>query len=780
MADGGEGAALALAEAQLKRLGRGRGLTEELTRFAYAEAALSVASSEPDQRGRALDFFRTSTRVLHRLGIGTTGSRLSDLHEPLRASVSNVYAKAGHSWSAAWSLEDVRATETLGAVLPDLSTVPETADALLELLFQELTEDAEQPPDRMTIARARLRRLSGRPEAAIELLRVFSTDGEHWRLAEWERTAAEAMTERSLEPVMRLLRTSKAHATPEHLLTVHFWAHATHAKRWTKELIRASTLQREKSRILDPTALRAARALERATTASLPLPARIRGLRAALDEVDEMSDVEMQVLFLAAATRWLLRSKQEGPAALVASRYRALCLSLSEGHTDDLHRLELPIAVDEVEDETDERAIPSAALTLPRELEVARLGLSLAASRVRGRDPATRLGEYADTLSHHVSVLRGPLMKLGQVLSFYGFDLPDEAKAILATLHDAATPAPYAWVERVIREDLGRPVEETFATLEKQPLAAGSIGQVHAATLHDGRSVVVKVQYEAMPANIKRDFRALRLVLPFARALLSHWDWRGIIAELETRMLAECRYDLEAEAQERFRKRFADHPSIRIPQAHLELSTPRVLVSERVFGETFAEFAKSAPVAAREHAARTIVSYVFQTLSLDRYFNSDMHPGNLLFERDLVWFLDFGNVCSQETSEERGWALMVESMLVDDLEMFMRGYRVMGFSSNESMKPQRVYELVRNHLMQSIAFDRSYRIRKEELLRETTTILTSGGAADWQFSVPPRHTFAFRLYYGMFAVLADLDVEVNYHRVCVELLANEVLRHPSS
>jgi predicted unusual protein kinase regulating ubiquinone biosynthesis (AarF/ABC1/UbiB family) len=202
-------------------------------------------------------------------------------------------------------------------------------------------------------------------------------------------------------------------------------------------------------------------------------------------------------------------------------------------------------------------------------------------------------------------------MKAGQILAML---IPESAvegdyrgvyQRAFAKLFDDAPPMPTAVAIATVEVELGRPVPEVFASFEPAPLAAASIGQVHAATLHDGTRVVVKVQYPGVEAAIRADLANTELLGTFLQLIvsaapgLSRLDVRGMAQEISDRIGEEIDYRAEAAYQREFADAYRGHPFIRIPQVHPELSTRRVLTMEHVDGARYAE-AKTAEQGLRD------------------------------------------------------------------------------------------------------------------------------------------------------------------------------------
>ncbi len=181
--------------------------------------------------------------------------------------------------------------------------------------------------------------------------------------------------------------------------------------------------------------------------------------------------------------------------------------------------------------------------------------------------------------------MRGAAMKVGQTLSAVDLGLVPDAvrpafQELLATLQQDAQPVSWAAIRRVVEEDLEQPLEAVFASWEEEPLAAASIGQVHRATLHDGRRVAVKVQYPGIADAIHADLRNLRLGLKLLSTIAPGVDTAAIAAEVRERITEELDYELEAQNQRDMARTYRGHPFVLVPDVVTALCRERVLVSE--------------------------------------------------------------------------------------------------------------------------------------------------------------------------------------------------------
>ena len=274
-------------------------------------------------------------------------------------------------------------------------------------------------------------------------------------------------------------------------------------------------------------------------------------------------------------------------------------------------------------------------------------------------DRARRLREALEEL--------GPTFaKLGQVLSTRPDLLPPEYIAELARLQDDMPPLTQAEVVAVLESELGVPWEDALAHIDPNPLAAGTIAQVHRATLPGGAAVVLKVQRPSAERQILEDLALLELFAEkagnrpaFGRVV----DLPAVFAYLAESLRRELDFSIEAASIERIRPLLADFDRLSAPQVHLELSTRRVLVMEEVAGVSVSE---AAPEEARREAARQLLSCYYQQVLGEGFFHADPHPGNLRWADGQVWFLDFGMVGELEPDVRLLLLLLVMAFWRDD------------------------------------------------------------------------------------------------------------------
>jgi predicted unusual protein kinase regulating ubiquinone biosynthesis (AarF/ABC1/UbiB family) len=242
--------------------------------------------------------------------------------------------------------------------------------------------------------------------------------------------------------------------------------------------------------------------------------------------------------------------------------------------------------------------------------------------------------------------LKGAALKLGQALAMDPDALPEEARSVVAKLlSQAPQRMEFGQVAEVVRAELGRPPDELFAEFEREPLAAASLGQVHAARLADGREVVVKVQYPGVEKALENDLaNAAVLVRGFAltgQAL----DGRLYYEELRASLLRELDYVQEAAQANAYRAAAQRYPELVVPDVVTDRSAKRVLCLTRLHGQPLLDFMDAhAPGAERFRVARLLILAIWGPFYAARLVHADPHPGNFFVLSDgKLGVLDFGS-----------------------------------------------------------------------------------------------------------------------------------------
>ena len=236
--------------------------------------------------------------------------------------------------------------------------------------------------------------------------------------------------------------------------------------------------------------------------------------------------------------------------------------------------------------------------------------------------------------------------KLGQILSTRPDLLPPEYIEELATLQDHVPPLTEEQVVAVMEQELGVPWEDVFDHLDPQPLAAGTIAEVHRAVLATAEPVVVKVQRPEAKELIEQDLALLEV---FAEkvgdrpGLKSVIDMQAVFEHLSDSLHRELDFRQEASNMERMRTVIEPFDRLEVPAVHADLSTSRLLVMHDVQGGPISIASEGD---ARKEAARQLLESFYKQIMVDGFFHADPHPGNLMWQPDeeRLYFLDLGMI----------------------------------------------------------------------------------------------------------------------------------------
>jgi ubiquinone biosynthesis protein len=277
---------------------------------------------------------------------------------------------------------------------------------------------------------------------------------------------------------------------------------------------------------------------------------------------------------------------------------------------------------------------------------------------IKRRDGAGSAVERARRFRNALEELGPTFAKLGQILSTRPDLIPPAFTEELSTLQDQVKPLTEAEVVAVMEGELRVPWEDVFVSIEPDPMAAGTIAQVHRAVLVGGDRVVVKVQRPNAAEEILRDLGLLERLADKASqrpAFRQVIDVPTIIEHLSASLRRELDFREEAANIERMRTVLQPFDRLDVPKVYTEISTSRLLVMQEVQGVAI----RQAPQGdARQEAARQLLeSYCKQVLT-DGFFHADPHPGNLMWWNEKIYFIDFGMVGAVDP-EMRGHLLLL-------------------------------------------------------------------------------------------------------------------------
>lgn len=251
----------------------------------------------------------------------------------------------------------------------------------------------------------------------------------------------------------------------------------------------------------------------------------------------------------------------------------------------------------------------------------------------------------AELLAARLARLRGAAMKVGQMLSLEGDNmLPPEFAKALEILRSSAHQMPREQVRSVLEEAFGRDFRDRFGSLSLEPMAAASIGQVHAATTKAGRQIVLKIQYPGVAESIDSDVDNLRSLLQFARLLPGELDVDALTREVKAELHREVDYTHELRQLCLYRDALGARDGYFVPGAHPELSTSRVLALDHAPGIELLKATALADQQTRDRLGLQLFDLLLIELFEMGLMQTDPNPANYLYDEESqrLVLLDFG------------------------------------------------------------------------------------------------------------------------------------------
>jgi predicted unusual protein kinase regulating ubiquinone biosynthesis (AarF/ABC1/UbiB family) len=383
----------------------------------------------------------------------------------------------------------------------------------------------------------------------------------------------------------------------------------------------------------------------------------------------------------------------------------------------------------------------------------------------------------AAALAGALGGLKGPLMKVAQLLATIPDALPPEYAEQLATLQAQAPPMGWAFVKRRMAAELGPDWEARFAEFSHESAASASLGQVHKAKALDGMTVASKLQYPDMQSAVEADLNQLGVLLAIHRRMDPAIDTSEISTEISARLREELNYELEARHMALYHLIFAEDPLIRVPRYRRELSTRRLLTMEWLEGNRLLDYKTRAPEE-RQQITRAMFRAWWYPFSHYGVIHGDPHLGNYtIFEEDGraagVNLLDYGCVRTFPPRFVQGVIDLYNGLLRGDRALVVHAYETWGFTglSNELID---ILNIWAKFIYGPILDDRVRRIAQDvapsQYGRKEAFTVHKGLKEKGPVKVPREFVFMDRAAIGLGGVFLHLDAELNFYRLFNETI----------
>ena len=390
------------------------------------------------------------------------------------------------------------------------------------------------------------------------------------------------------------------------------------------------------------------------------------------------------------------------------------------------------------------------------------------------RDDAKMAGELAAALGG----LKGPIMKVAQLLSTIPEALPAEYAAELQQLQSQAPPMGWPFVRRRMMAELGPDWEGKFANYEHAPAASASLGQVHRATAHDGARLAVKLQYPDMQSAVDADVTQLGVIFAIHRRMSPAVDTSEILAEVSERLKEELDYTLEARHIALYAQIFRDDPLVRVPTTRPELSTGRLLTMQWLDGKRLLDY-KPAPLEDRNRIARAMFRAWWFPFSHYGVIHGDPHLGNYTVFDGAdghaagINLLDYGCIRTFPPKFVQGVIDLYTGLRDNDRARMVHAYETWGFAglSNELID---ILNIWAKFIYGPLLDDRERRIAEDvspgEYGRREAFTVHKGLKEKGPVKVPREFVFMDRAAIGLGGVFLHLDAKQNWYRLFNETI----------
>lgn len=420
-----------------------------------------------------------------------------------------------------------------------------------------------------------------------------------------------------------------------------------------------------------------------------------------------------------------------------------------------------------------------------RQLKLLRMGIGAGAKLLKERPEdltgaiRSTLGAEVDRLVNELGSMKGPVMKMGQMLSLYSVDfLPPALQTLLSKLEHQSYFLSFSEIKKNIPQDFLHRLE-----IEETPLAAASLGQVHRARFQD-KTLALKIQYKGVRRAIDSDLRTLRYLLKLGRFLPKFGDLDPLFEEVREMLYLESDYRRELEHTKKFKTLLAEYPEFHVPEVYPEFSTEKVIAFEFIEAFGVREASEKIPQEIRNHLGEAMLTLLFEEIFRWGIIQTDPNPGNFFLREDegkWQWVLfDFGATKTIDESLKSLYEGFIRSVIGKDRKGFVTLLKERNYIGQEELSSE-----------------------GEALLDEYLTVLSSpftGGVYDWgnsdvyertlkllprlmkEFTLknPPKEVvFVDRKIGGLFFLLKLLKAQFDPAPVIENFLPHQGRRAPS-
>jgi predicted unusual protein kinase regulating ubiquinone biosynthesis (AarF/ABC1/UbiB family) len=382
--------------------------------------------------------------------------------------------------------------------------------------------------------------------------------------------------------------------------------------------------------------------------------------------------------------------------------------------------------------------------------------------------------KHAADLRDALGGLKGPIMKVAQILSTIPDALPPEYSEELASLQADAPPMGWLFTRRRMASELGPDWQSRFASFSRDAVSAASLGQVHQATDVDGNKLAVKLQYPDMVSAIDADLRQLKLLMQVYERYDSAISTADIYDELSDRLREELDYQREAVNMKLYAYMLRDEDSVRLPEFRPDLSSGRLLTMSWLEGQRVMPFLETNP---SQELRNEVAKKMFRVWYVPFYFygviHGDPHLGNYSIDADhRINLMDFGSIRLFRPQFVGGVIDLYKALRDDDRELAVHAYESWGFAGLDKEAID-VLNMWAGFIYAPLLEDK---VRPIQQMRNGTAGRELAGKVHGELKriggiKPPREFVLMdRAAVGLGSVFMYLGAEVNWHTLFHDLI----------
>ena len=382
----------------------------------------------------------------------------------------------------------------------------------------------------------------------------------------------------------------------------------------------------------------------------------------------------------------------------------------------------------------------------------------------------------AELLARRLASLRGPAMKVGQMLSLQSDEIvPAEFRNALSMLRSQGYAMPDAQLNRVLGREYGKGWQSKFASFDPEPVAAASIGQIHRARKQGGRELALKIQYPGVARSVDSDVENLATLLRRLDFLPMSLDVEALAAEAKRQLRLETDYEAEARHLERYGRLVAGmRDAVVVPRVDRSLTTRRILAMDWIDADPLEALASEAvPATRRNAAARTLQELMFRELFEFGFMQTDPNIANYLYlpPTQQLALLDLGSAYEFSSTFVERYRRVCRAVIARDAPAIREAAIDIGYVHSEDPE-----EMVRGAVeiiqlvCEPIVHRGTYDFAGSGLIGRARDLGIAVAFQRGLRSPPPETMFLHRKLVGTFLVCARLRARVNVHALIEQFL----------